>query len=138
VAAVRSLARRGSRAAAARLLEIASAPEFAARERLEREAVWEALGALAPERTFTTLSDLLLKRRWFARPQDLEDTAIACAGLRRIGTPAAVEVLKRAAALKRGEARALVEKALRLVAQGRGQAARAVDGPGGGGGADGG
>ena len=126
VAAVRSLARRGSRAAAERLLALAASPGFAERERLERESVWEALGALAPEQVLPTLRDMLLKRRWFGRAQDLDDTACACAGLKRIGTPEAVEVLQKAAARKRGEARELVEKALRSIAQGRGPGVRAA------------
>jgi len=125
VAAVRSLARRGSKPAAERLLALTASPGFAGRERLEREAVWEALGALAPDRVFPTLKDMLLKRRWFGQAQDLDDTACACAGLKGIGTPDAIAVLQKAAAAKRGEPRELVEKALRSLARGRGRTARA-------------
>jgi hypothetical protein len=124
VAAVRSLARRGSKAAAERLLALAASPGFAERERPERESVWEALGALVPDRVLPMLRDMLLKRRWFGLAQDLDDTACACAGLKRIGTPEAVDILKKAAARTRGEARELVEKALRSVDQGRGQGGR--------------
>jgi len=85
--------------------------------------VWEAVGALAPDRALPALKDLLLKRRWFGQARELEDTACACAGLRRIGTPEAVAILREAAAGKRGEARELVEKALRAVARGRGAGA---------------
>lgn len=132
VAATRSLARRGSGAAAERLLALTASPGFAQRARLERESVWEALGALAPDRVFPTFADMLLKRRWFVRAQDLDDTACACAGLKRIATPAAVELLQKAAARKRGEPRELVEKALRAIAQARGPGARAgSDAPGG-------
>jgi len=131
VAAVRNLARRGSKAAAERLLALTASPGFAERERLERESVWEALGALAPDRVFPTFREMLLKRRWFVRAQELDDTACACAGLKRIGTPEAIEVLQKAAARKRGEPRELVEKALRSIAQGRGQGARAGDESGG-------
>ena len=119
VAAVRNLARRGSKAAAERLLALTASSGFAERERLERESVWEALGALAPDRVFPTLKDLLLKRRWFGQAQDLDDTACACAGLKRIGTPEAIAVLREAVAGKRGEPRDLVEKALRSLARGR-------------------
>ena len=131
VAAARSLARRGSKASVERLLALTTSPGFAERERPEREAVWEALGALAPDRVFPTLRDMLLKRRWFGQAKDLDDTACACAGLKRIGTPAAIEVLRSAAAGKRGEPRELVEKTLRAIAQGRGQGARPGDEPGG-------
>jgi HEAT repeat protein len=119
VAAIRSLARRGSRTAADRLLALAASPAFAERERLERETVWEALGALAPGKVFPTLKAMLLKRRLFGQAKDLDDTACACAGLKRIGTPEAIEVLRQAADGKRGEARELVEKALRSIARGR-------------------
>ncbi len=119
VAAVRSLARRGSEAAAERLLALTATPGFAGLERLEREAVWEALGALAPDRVFPTLSEMLLKRRWFGAAQELDDTACACAGLKRIGTPEAIAVLQKAAARKRGAPRELVEKALRSPVRGR-------------------
>ncbi len=132
VAATRSLARRGSSAAAERLLALTASPGFAERELLERESVWEALGALAPDRVLPTFADMLLKRRWFARAQDLDETACACAGLKRIGTPAAVDLLKKAAAGKRGEQRELVEKALRAIAQTRRPGVRAGnDAPGG-------
>jgi len=119
MAAARNLARRGSKAAAERLLALTAAPGFAGRERLERESVWEALGALVPEQVFPTLKELLLKRRWFGQAQELDDTACACAGLKRIGTPAAIAVLQQAAARKRGEPRELVEKVLRSLARGR-------------------
>ena len=132
VAAVRNLARRGSKAAVERLLALAAAPGFAERERLERELVWEALGALAPDRVFPTLRDMLLKRRWFVRAQEFDDTACACAGLRRVGTPAAIEVLRKAAARKRGDAREIVEKALRSASRGLGAEARPGEDPGAG------
>jgi hypothetical protein len=131
VAAVRSLARRGSRAAAERLLDLTAAAGFAERERLERESVWEALAALAPDQVLPTLRGMLLKRRWFKPAQDLDDTACACAGLRRIGTPEVVDLLQKAAAGKRGEPRELVEKALRSIAQGLGSGSRAGAGPDG-------
>jgi hypothetical protein len=130
IAAIRSLARRGSRTAADRLLALTASPAFAARERLERETVWEALGALAPGKVFQTLKAMLLKRRLFGQAKDLDDTACACAGLRRIGTPEAIEILRQAADGKRGEARELVEKALRSIARGRaaGEAGGSRDG----------
>jgi HEAT repeat protein len=119
VAAVRGLMRRGSRPAADRLLALTAAPAFAERERLERETVWEALGALAPGKVLPVLKAMLLKRRLFGQAKDLDDTACACAGLKRIGTPEAVELLREAADAKRGEAREIVEKALRAMARGR-------------------
>jgi hypothetical protein len=131
VAAVRNLARRGSKAAAERLLALTASPGFAGRERLERESVWEALGALAPDRVFPTLKEMLLKRRWFGQMQEFDDTACACAGLKRIGTPDAIAVLQKAAAGKRGEPRELVEKALRTLARGPGRDDRAGSEAGG-------
>jgi hypothetical protein len=55
------------------------------------------------------------------------------AGLRRIGTPAALDLLREAAATKRGRARELVEKALRspLPAPGAGGRARHTPDAGG-------
>jgi len=130
MAAARSLARRGSRAAAERLLALTASPGFAERDRHERESVWEALGTLAPERVFPTLEGMLLKRRFFGPAKDLDGTICACAGLRRIGSPEAVEVLRKAANRKRGESRELVEKALRFIAQGRGRQDRGGSGDG--------
>lgn len=130
IAAARGLARRGTGAAADRLLAVATAESFAARDRVEREAVWEAIADLAPERALPPLRDLLLKRRWFGQARELEDTACAVAGLRRIGTPAALELLRQAAATKRGRALELVEKALRSspTAGGRARSAQEPDG----------
>lgn len=116
IAAARSLARRGSRAAAEQLFTLAASSAFEQRESLERETVWEALGDLAPARALAILKPLLLKRYWLGSGRELQETACAVAGLRRIGTPEAVELLQRAAAAKRGAARELVEKALRALA----------------------
>jgi len=115
IAAARALARRGTPVAVERLLALAEAPDFERRALPEREAIWEALGELSPERAFPLLRELLLKRRWFGGSRELAQTACAVAGLRRIGTPEAVEVLRKAGAAKRGEARELVEKALRAL-----------------------
>lgn len=131
VAAMRSLARRGSRAAAERLLALTTAPGFAERARLERETVWEALGALSPAQVLPILKELLLKRHWFGQAREADDTACACAGLRRIATPEALGLLRRAAAEKRGEAREIVEKTLRAIAPGRAPEARAGGAAGG-------
>ena len=117
VAAARSLARRGSRLAAEHLFALTGTADFAARDLAEREAVWESLGELAPARAFPELQRMLLKRSWFGQGRELDETACAVAGLRRIGTPAAVELLQQAVAVKRGGARDLVVKALRTLAQ---------------------
>ena len=128
MAAARNLARRGSRAAAERLLAAIASPGFAERGREERETFWEAFAALAPAQALPRLREMLLKRRLFGQAKELDDTACACAGLRRIGTPEAAAILREAAAAKRGEAKELVERALRALARGRG----AGDAPGGG------
>lgn len=120
MAAARSLARRGSRAAAQRLLALTVSPGFAACELVERETVWEALGALSPAEVFPRLKKLLLKRHWFGQAGDLEDTVCAVAGLKRIGSPGALEVLREAAGRKRGAALEIVRKALQTLAAGRG------------------
>ncbi len=133
VAAARGLARRGSRAAAEHLLALAAAPGFAACDAAEREAVWEAIGALAPAPALPLLREMLLKRSWFAKARDLEETACAVAGLRRIGGAEALELLRQAAAIKRGEALELVQKALRAAAVG-GAPGRPPEGDGEGGG----
>ena len=127
-AAARNLARRGSRAAAERLLAAIGSPGFAERGRDERETFWEAYAALAPAEALPRFKEMLLKRRLFGQAKDLDDTACACAGLRRIGTPEAAAILREAAAAKRGEAKELVERALRALARGRGTG----DAPGGG------
>jgi HEAT repeat protein len=94
IAAARALARSGSRAGAERLLALVGAAGFAERERSEREAFWEALAESAPERALPLLRELLARTRWFGRARELDDTACAVAGLRRIGSPAARELLE--------------------------------------------
>jgi hypothetical protein len=126
MAAARTVARRGTRAAAERLLAAVAAPAFAARSREERETFWEALAALAPGQTLPRLREMLFRRRLFAQAKEIDDTACACAGLRRIGSPEAVALLREAAAAKRGEARELVERTLRALARARGTAAPAA------------
>jgi hypothetical protein len=125
-AAAREPRRAIVRAAAERLLAAVAAPAFAARSREERETFWEALAALAPAQTLPRLREMLFRRRLFAQAKEIDDTACACAGLRRIGSPEAVALLREAAAAKRGEARELVERTLRALARARGAAAPAV------------
>ncbi|HEY5998773.1 MAG TPA: HEAT repeat domain-containing protein [bacterium] len=130
IAAARGLARRGSRAAAERLLALVGTPAFGERALEEREVVWEALAALAPAQTLPRLREMLLKRRLFGQAKELDDTACACAGLRRLGTPEAIAILREAAEAKRGEVREIVVKALRAPARGAGDtAARRTGGP---------
>lgn len=125
MAAARHLARRGSRAAAERLLAVVVSPGFTERARDERETFWEALAALAPAQALPRLREMMRKKRLFGQAKELDDTACACAGLRRIATPEAVAILRDAATTKRGEARDLVERALRAVARERGAVAPA-------------
>lgn len=115
--AARALARRGSRAAADRLLALARSPGFGERERQEREAVYEALADLAPGPLLELCRELLGRRRWFAASREVEETAQAVAGLRRLATPRSVALIKEAAASKRGEARELAQRALRALAR---------------------
>ncbi|HWR97251.1 MAG TPA: HEAT repeat domain-containing protein [Candidatus Methanoperedens sp.] len=126
MAAARTLARRGSRAGTERLLAAIAAPAFGERARDEREIFWEALAALAPAQALPRLRELLLKRRLFGQTKELDDTACACAGLKRIGTPEAAALLREGLAAKRGEPRDLVERTLRALARGKSAAAPAA------------
>jgi HEAT repeat protein len=124
-AAARALARRRSRPAAERLRSMVELPAFAARPREEREALWEALAELDPERMLPVFRGMLEKRRWFAQAKELDDVACAAAGLRRIGTADALDALRSAAASRRGEAQEILERALRAAALGGPRAPRA-------------
>lgn len=115
MSAARSLARRKSRTGLERLLALTATPTFQTRELEERVAVWEALGDLAPARMLPVFREMLLKRRFFAAAKELDDVACAAAGLRRISTPPALELLREAAAAKKGKPRAVLEEAARAV-----------------------
>jgi hypothetical protein len=115
ISAARCLARRRSRAGQTRLLALIATPAFASRPLEEREAVFEALADLDPERMLAAFREMLQKRRWFGAAKELEEVACAAAGLRRLGTPAALAVLREAAAAKKGKALSLVEEAARAI-----------------------
>ena len=113
VSAVKALGRITDSLALPALRAIVEASDFKDRELPEREAFYEALGALDSEGMVPPLSEMLMKRHPFSRQREIEEAACAIAGLRGAGSEAALSVLRVAAADKKGDVRIMVEKAIR-------------------------
>jgi len=116
--AARGLGRIADPLALPALRGLVEASVFKDRDLPEREAVYEALGALDAEGMVPPLREMLMKRHPFSKQRELEDGACAIAGLRGAGTAAALSVLREAAADKKGELRTMVEKAILVVEAG--------------------
>mgnify|MGYP000728075423 CR=1 FL=1 len=97
---------------------LVDAPGFKERELPEREAVYEALGALDAGEMVPLLREMLMRKHPFSRQRELEEAACAVAGLRGVGTAAALALLPEAAAAKKGEVLVMVEKAIRALRAG--------------------
>jgi len=118
VSAARALGRIADPLALPALRGLVEAPVFRERELPEKEAVYEALGALDAEGMVPPLREMLMKRHPFSKQRELEEAACAVAGLRGAGTEAALAALREARADKKGEVRSMVEKAIRAVEAG--------------------
>ncbi len=119
IGATRALARRGDERGAARLRDLVAAPAFKRRPLEERRATLEAFGAADPDAAVSLCRKMLSSRRWFNRAQEHEDAVCAVAGLRSAGTEEAMELLREAQVMKKGEAALLATKALESLLGGR-------------------
>jgi hypothetical protein len=112
VHAVKALARRGDRSSLVPLEKITLSDEFKDRGLEEREAVYEALGSLDPEKMVPLFGRMLSRRYWFRKGQEWESTACAAAGLRGAGTAEAFEELIRHQSRKKGRPRDIVDRSI--------------------------
>jgi len=113
VASMRSLARRHSSPAREKLLLTIDSRHFQNRDLGEREAICEALAELDPAGMLPRFAAMLQRRFWFRQEREFQETVCAVAGLRRIGTPEAMALMRKALEGRKGRARDILTQALR-------------------------
>ena len=113
IVAVRVLGTRGHRAALPKLEGQVRGSDLKLADLTEKMAFFEAYGALAGERAVSHLDGTLNGRGLFGRREDTETRACAAMALGRIGSPAALEALRKAGEDKEMIVRNAVKKALR-------------------------
>lgn len=113
VAAVRLLALRGYRPVQARVEAMVKGKEIRDADLTERVAFFEAYGTLSGDAAVPYLDGILNGKGFLGRREDVEVRACAAMALGRIGSDAAHQALRRAAAEKDVVVRNAVNKALR-------------------------
>jgi hypothetical protein len=122
IKALQILAREKPHFALKPVLALVSADDFKGKDLEEKKTIYEALGEIGDEKMLPLFRDLLLKKRWFKRSIQKEDAICAVAGLLRIGTPAAVELLEEARGQRNPETRAVIEEAIASIKAAKGAA----------------
>ncbi|HEY6158144.1 MAG TPA: HEAT repeat domain-containing protein [Gemmatimonadales bacterium] len=115
IAAVRFLASRGYRNAAARVETIVSGSKLRNADLTEKMAFFEAYGTLVGAKGIATLDKMLVAKGLLGKKEDPETRACAAMALGKIRTPEARAVLERAAQDKEPLVRNAVTRALREV-----------------------
>lgn len=115
IGAVRFLASRGYRNAAARVESMVSGSKLKHADLTEKMAFFEAFGALVGAKGVPALEKLLVAKGLLGRKEDPETRACAAMALGKVRTPEARAVLERAAQEKEPLVRNAVTRALREV-----------------------
>jgi HEAT repeat protein len=119
IKALQSLARERLPFALKPILALTAGEEFKGRDLAEKRAVYEAIGELGADEELLLFRDMLLKKRWFQKGATREAVICAVAGLIKMGTPQARELLEQGRAFRNPELREIVEQALALLAAGQ-------------------
>lgn len=113
IVSVRVLGTRGHRAALPKLEAQVRGNDMRGADLTEKMAYFEAYGALAGDNAISHLDATLNGRGLFGRREDAETRACAAMALGRIGSPPALEALRKASADKEMIVRNAVQKAVR-------------------------
>jgi HEAT repeat protein len=115
IAAVRFLASRGYRNAAARVESAVTGGKLKHADLTEKMAFFEAFGSLVGVRGLPVLEKMLAAKGLLGRKEDPETRACAAMALGKVRTPEARAILERAAQDKEALVRNAVTRALREV-----------------------
>jgi hypothetical protein len=113
IAAVRALAGRAYRPVLARLEAVVKGKAVREADLTEKMAFFEGYGALCGEGGIAQLDSMLNGKGFLGRREDPEIRACAAIALGRVGTPNAIEALRKASAEKDIVVRNAVNRALR-------------------------
>jgi hypothetical protein len=90
------------------IVALASTEQFQERDIAEKLAVFEALGALGEGRMLPMFREMLMKKFWFNKAREKESVACAVAGLVRVRSEAARQLLEDVSAVKGEEIREII------------------------------
>ena len=112
IRALQILARERQPFALRAALALTTADDFRSKGTAEKKAVYEAIGELGSERMIPLFRDMLLKRSWFKKAVDKESAICAVAGLAKIRSAAAVQLLQEAYQQQNAEIRGIISQAI--------------------------
>jgi hypothetical protein len=95
---------------------LTSAKDFEERDSTEKRAVYEALGELGSDQVVPLFREMLMKKFWFSKAKEKESVYYAIAGLRKVRTAAALQLLEEAIAGKGDEAKVMITQAIKAIA----------------------
>jgi HEAT repeat protein len=95
---------------------LTSTKDFEERDSAEKRAVYETLGELGSDQMVPLFREMLLKKFWFNKAKEKESVFYAIAGLRKIRTEAALQLMEEASAGKSDEAKAMITQAIKAIA----------------------
>jgi hypothetical protein len=128
VKALQLLARERQAFALKSIVALTTAEDFKGREVTEKRAVYEAIGELGSDSVLPLFREMLIRKSWFNRNIDREAAYCAAAGLLKVGTTAASELLKEARKQQGPEVRRILDQAAAsLQSRSTGQAALPED-----------
>ncbi len=97
---------------------IASAEQFQEKDIAEKLAVFEAMGALGDGQMLPLFRDMLMKKFWFNKAREKESVICAVAGLVKVKSGAARQLLEEASAVKGEEIREIITQGIEAIAAG--------------------
>lgn len=97
------------------ILALTTAKDFDDREMAEKKAIYDALGELGSDQMVPLFRKMLMKKFWFNKAKEKESVICAVAGLRKIKTDAALQLLNEASAAKGGEMQGVIAQAIRTI-----------------------
>ena len=104
------------------IVALTTAEDFRAKELAEKLAVYETIGELGSPALIVMFREMLLKKSWF-KGVDKESVLCAVAGLLKMRSPAAHELLEEARSQGNVEIRGIIEQAISSLGAGQGKAA---------------
>ncbi len=95
IMALKSLCTLGYKKALSHLLSVISSDSFDTKEVIEKKEFFEGLGILGSNEILPSLKEILMKRSWlFGKSKAEEHRVYAALALKRMSTPAAINILK--------------------------------------------
>lgn len=97
------------------IFALTTAKDFDEREMAEKKAVFEALGEIGSDQMIPLFREMLMKKFWFNKAKEKESVFCAVAGLRKVKSDAALQLLEEASAAKGDDVKGVITQAIRAI-----------------------